>query len=139
MGLLARVAPQPRLGLPWPALLAGLVATAALPFLLGAVGAFRRAGTTVDPRDPSRSAVLVTGGVYRWTRNPMYLAMGLLLAAAAIGLDRLAAVPVVPLYLLWLDRGQIRREEEALALRFGAAYRDYCRRTRRWFGPQRPT
>lgn len=111
---------------------------AAVLFGLGAasagwgVAAFRRAQTTMSPTAPERVAALVTTGIYRWTRNPMYA--GLVLAAAgwALGLGNAAAFVGVPALAAYLQRFQIRPEERVLAARFGADYAAYCARVRRW-------
>lgn len=101
-------------------------------FLLGvsAVWLFHRQGTTVKPlREPAR---LVTEGVYRYSRNPMYLA--LLLAAAGIAMMLGSASPWLAVLGLGfiLDRVFVRGEEKLLGKHFGPVYEDYCRRVRRW-------
>ena len=108
-------------------LLAGGVA-----LIAAGLGNFRRAGTTVDPLDPSRASRLVTGGVYRRTRNPMYLGFALLLLAWAVRLSTLAGAIVVPLFVLFMNRFQIGPEERALDALFGEEYRGYRQRVRRW-------
>ncbi len=94
--------------------------------------AFKRAGTTVNPLKPERASALVTGGVYRLTRNPMYLGMTLALAGFATWLWWWPALLGPVAFVAWITRFQIRPEERALGLRFGAAYQDYRRRVRRW-------
>lgn len=111
---------------------------AALPLLGGAaIGvagflAFRRAGTTVDPLHPQAARRLVTAGVYRHTRNPMYLGLLLGLVAWAVWLANLAACAVPPLLVLYLGRFQIAPEERALEGRFGAEFVAYRNTVRRW-------
>jgi protein-S-isoprenylcysteine O-methyltransferase Ste14 len=107
-------------------LLIGIVAA------LAGVWEFRRAQTTVDPRDPGKSSALVTGGVYRFTRNPMYLGfLCLLLAWASVLWTPLAlAGPVV--FIAYMNRFQIGPEERMLSARFGASFQEYLRRVRRW-------
>lgn len=94
--------------------------------------AFRQAHTTINPLHPERSAVLVTGGIYRLTRNPMYIGLNLLLAAWAVWLGSLWAALMLPLGMAYLTRFQIQPEEAILREKFGSAYVDYCRRVRRW-------
>lgn len=94
--------------------------------------AFRQAHTTINPLHPERSAVLVTGGIYRLTRNPMYVGLSLLLAAWAVWLGSLWATLMLPLCMAYLTRFQIQPEEAILREKFGTAYVDYCRRVRRW-------
>ena len=107
-------------------------AVAAGVFVLPAVRAFRRSGTTVNPVRIEKASHLVTTGMYRLTRNPMYLAMVLLLIAIAFLLGSLWCLfgPVV--LMLYLTRFQIQPEERALAKIFGQPYHDYCARVRRW-------
>lgn len=109
----------------------GMLAAAAA---IGASGviAFRSRRTTVNPVRPHAATSLVTGGIFRWTRNPMYLALALALAALALYLSNLAALGLLPLFVAWMTRLQIVPEERALAARFGPEYRDYASRVRRW-------
>ena len=123
---------------PWlpPSIANGLSLALALLGLTACVAAlrpFRRAGTTVDPTRPERATTLVTSGIYRWSRNPMYLGMLLLLAGWTLHLGSLVALLVVPAcFLLYLDRFQVVAEERALATAFGEDYAAYARRVRRW-------
>jgi protein-S-isoprenylcysteine O-methyltransferase Ste14 len=112
--------------------LAPLPALSGLAIAFLGVYEFRRAATTVDPRYPERAAQLVQGGVFRLTRNPMYLGLLLLLAALVIWMRSLVAVIVLPLFVLYLGRFQIAVEERAMAKHFGAEYEAYRRRVRRW-------
>ena len=93
---------------------------------------FRKAKTTVNPLTPQRSSAVVTHGVYRFTRNPMYLGLLLILLGLAVYL----ASPWVLLgpvaFAAFITRFQIQPEERALTARFGATYTDYCARVRRW-------
>lgn len=127
--------------LAWPAAVLPLpghrvVAVAAgglgLALLFGAALQFRRARTTLDPRDPARTERFVAAGLYRWSRNPMYLGMALLLLGAALWTAHAVALALVAAFCAWLSAWQIRPEERALAARFGNAYTDYTRRVRRW-------
>lgn len=118
---------------------AGAVAAAAAIALASqAIARFRRAGTTVDPRDPSRASRLVTDGVFGFSRNPMYVALALLLSAWAWWLGSLAPWAVLPAFVAVITRLQIRPEELSLSARFGQDYIDYCLRVGRWFGAGRP-
>jgi protein-S-isoprenylcysteine O-methyltransferase Ste14 len=93
---------------------------------------FRRARTTVNPTTPQAATSMVRSGIYRHTRNPMYLGMLLVLAGWAVWLASLAAVAVLPVFVLYLNRLQIEPEERALASRFGADFEEYRRSVRRW-------
>ena len=93
---------------------------------------FRRARTTFNPLDPARASALVTTGIYRVTRNPMYLGMLLVLLGLAVWLGNAAPFVVPPLSVLLLNQLQIRPEERILRERFGAHYARYAGRVRRW-------
>jgi protein-S-isoprenylcysteine O-methyltransferase Ste14 len=94
--------------------------------------AFRASRTTISPLTPDRSSTLVTGGVYRVTRNPMYLGLALLLLAWAVHLSSLLPLAGLPLFVAYITRFQIRPEERALQERFGEQFAAYAARVRRW-------
>jgi protein-S-isoprenylcysteine O-methyltransferase Ste14 len=97
------------------------------------VTSFRRAQTTVDPTRPAKASALVVGGVYRLSRNPMYLGFLLLLLAWGVYLSHLPSLLLAPLaFVLYLNRFQITPEERALESLFGDEYRAYKREVRRW-------
>ncbi len=137
MWLLDRFLPVVALwGAPWSRLGWYLMAVAVLP-VLAAASLFKRAQTTINPLDPRKTTALVTGGIYRWSRNPMYLGLLLLLAGWAIHLGTLSPFAVPPLFALILARLQILPEERALRERFGDDYERYCRTVGRWLGRSR--
>ncbi|HEX4779590.1 MAG TPA: isoprenylcysteine carboxylmethyltransferase family protein [Usitatibacter sp.] len=74
---------------------------------------------------------LVTSGPYRIVRNPMYLGHIIFFVGLAIVLRSWIAAAVLGFHLVWFDR-RARADEARLALLFGDAYRDYCRRVKRW-------
>ncbi len=96
-----------------------------------ALGVFGAAGTPPEPWKPTRA--LATGGIYRWTRNPMYLGMAFLLLAAGLGFASPGIIGLLPLIILIIDRLVIAREERYLRELFAAEYGQYCARVRRWF------
>ncbi|GAA0679860.1 isoprenylcysteine carboxylmethyltransferase family protein [Marinobacterium maritimum] len=99
---------------------------------LMAVGHFFKAGTTVHPHCPEKSSCLVVHGIYRYSRNPMYLSLLLILVAWSLHLGWLLAPLGWVLFVLWITRFQIRPEERMLERLFGEEYRAYCRQVRRW-------
>jgi protein-S-isoprenylcysteine O-methyltransferase Ste14 len=99
---------------------------------LWAVASFARARTTINPLDPSRASTLVTGGIFRITRNPLCLSLLLLLIAYAVRLGSWAEWLGPVLFVAYVTRFQIIPEEEILARKFGAAFLAYKSRTRRW-------
>lgn len=117
--------------LPPPWHLAGLVPILAGIALAAAGRArFARVGTEIYTfREPGQ---LVTGGVFRLTRNPMYLGMALLLAGVALLLGSLSPLVVAAGFVVIADRWYIRFEEAAMTAKFGDAYRAYQQGTRRW-------
>ncbi|WP_027996587.1 methyltransferase family protein [Simplicispira psychrophila] len=110
-----------------------VLAVLGLCFDLAGLLAFRKAKTTTNPLTPQRSSSVVTGGVYRLTRNPMYLGLALLLLALAVFLASPWALLGPFVFAAFITRFQIQPEERALAQRFGAPYLDYCARVRRWW------
>jgi protein-S-isoprenylcysteine O-methyltransferase Ste14 len=114
------------------AVLAIMLAAIGLTVALSGVLQFRRAKTTVNPMTPDASSALVVQGVYKATRNPMYLGFALVLFAWALYLSNLAALLVFPAFVLYMNRFQILPEERALASRFGKAFSDYRQSVRRW-------
>ncbi len=94
--------------------------------------AFRRAGTTVNPLSPALATSLVTSGIYRYTRNPMYLGHSVILLGWALYLQNVAALAAFPAYMLYTTRFQIQPEERYLSARFPDAYAAFCRQAPRW-------
>ncbi|MBD3393386.1 MAG: hypothetical protein GF418_14765 [Chitinivibrionales bacterium] len=92
--------------------------------------AFHRAQTAVKPFE--ESTVLVTNGVFRMTRNPMYLGFVSILLGICILLGSLGPLAVVVLFAILMDRAYIRPEQEMLANRFGGEWDVYRKRVRRW-------
>lgn len=91
---------------------------------------FARARTNIHTfRDPE---VLVTGGLFRFTRNPMYLGFAVVALGAAAVLRALSAWSVAVAFIAVTDRWYILHEEEALRRVFGSRYAVYAARTRRW-------
>lgn len=108
----------------------GAIILAGLLLLVVANGLFTRAGTGVIPfRNVS---TLVTHGVYRYSRNPMYLGMVLVLAGCAVTVGAATALVVPVLFVLIIDRRFIRAEEQMLHELFPEEYAAYCARVRRW-------
>ena len=99
---------------------------------IGGVVAFRRARTTVNPMKPESASSLVGSGVYRITRNPMYVGLLLVLIAWATFLAAPLALPGPLAFLLYIGRFQIALEEAALTKLFGTEYAEYKAKVRRW-------
>jgi protein-S-isoprenylcysteine O-methyltransferase Ste14 len=108
----------------WVLLVGGLVLD------LSAVGFFRRFRTSLIPIRPSTT--LVTSGPYRFTRNPMYLGMGLVYLGLPLLLGYAWPYAFFPLAVILMDRLAIRHEESYLDRKFGEPYRRYRESVRRW-------
>ena len=96
------------------------------------VVAFRSKRTTVNPLTPSASSALVSGGVYRVSRNPMYLGFLLALAGWAVYLSNAGAILLLPAFVVYMTQYQIKPEERILLAKFGSEFAQYMSRVRRW-------
>ena len=120
------------LGIPNIVRIAAGVALFLIGMLLGGRGLalFRLAGTEVRPWMPSTA--LVTSGIYRFTRNPMYLGLTLCYAGLSLLADSaIALLCLIPLLVI-ITYGVIKREEHYLEVKFGEDYREYKGKVRRW-------
>lgn len=111
---------------------AGAIFLVGLVFPLAGVAAFRRARTTVDPRTPEASSALVCSGIYRFSRNPMYVGFAFWLLAWGVFLGPGWGLLGVVFFVLYMNHFQIAPEERALRALFGEEFRAYEQRVRRW-------
>ena len=132
MWLVARVVPALAVGIPWRVAAAIACAVLGAAIVLAGVAAFRQAHTTLNPTTPEASSAVVASGVYRWSRNPMYLGFLVLLAGWAVYLANLVSVLLLPAFVAYMNRFQIKPEERALEAKFGASYTSYKQQVRRW-------
>ena len=132
MWLATRYAPSLSVTIPARVFLAVFVAGFGIAVAVPAVKAFRTADTTVDPFSPDKASQLVVAGVYRFSRNPMYLGLLCLLIAWAAWLSNLVAFAWLVVFVLYMNRFQILPEERALTEQFGDGYRAYMASVRRW-------
>lgn len=101
-------------------------------FCLAGLRAFQRVGTTVNPVDPAAASMLVRSGVYRLSRNPMYLGFVFLLLAEVLWLQAPLGLAIVAAFVVWMTRFQIVPEERALRQQFGDEFKVYRAQVRRW-------
>jgi protein-S-isoprenylcysteine O-methyltransferase Ste14 len=132
MWLLARYVPIADASFPGHTIAAIALALLGLGVALAGVLEFRRLRTTVNPLHPEKASALVRGGIFRRTRNPMYLGMCMVLLAWALWLAELLALAGPLLFVLYMNRFQIGPEEKVMRKLFGAEYVDYERTVRRW-------
>jgi len=108
------------------------IVVAGLVFSAGGLLSFRRARTTVNPTTPEAASSLVSSGIYRITRNPMYVGLSLFLMAWAVFLSSAWALLGLVAFVLYIGRFQIAPEERALSKLFGSEYASYKATVRRW-------
>ena len=124
----------PKLDLPFEVRLGAALVIAAVGVVFDLLGllAFRAAKTTINPLKPQKTSALVTTGIYRLSRNPMYVGLVCFLLAWTAFLAALWPLAGPILFVFYVNRFQIEPEERLLAQRFGDAFRDYKARVRRW-------
>jgi protein-S-isoprenylcysteine O-methyltransferase Ste14 len=113
-------------------MMAVVIVATALAIELAGVLAFRRSRTTINPMAPDRSSTLVTTGIYRLTRNPMYVGLTMTLIGLALWWGGAWALVGPVAFVAYLTRFQIVPEERVLAAKFGTAFDEYRGRVRRW-------
>ena len=128
----SRLAPLLEIPGVWRLGTAAAILLAGIGFSAGGVLAFRRARTTLNPTKPEQASSLVRSGVYRITRNPMYVGLLCVLVAWAVFLSSAWALLGPVVYVLYIGRFQIAPEERALAALFGSEFADYQAKVRRW-------
>lgn len=118
--------------IPGQSILGGLLILAGIAVAVVAVRGFFQAETTIRPDEVDKASTLVTSGLYRFTRNPMYLGLALLIAGIGLGLGTIF-VPIVLAVFVWvITTKQIIPEERALENIFGQDYVSYKNDVRRW-------
>jgi protein-S-isoprenylcysteine O-methyltransferase Ste14 len=112
--------------------LAVTLAVAGAIIVLSGAASFRRARTTFNPMKPESTSSLVLSGIYKVSRNPMYLGFLLALFGWAVFLSNALAFIFLPAFIFYMNRFQIEPEEKALACKFGQEFDAYKSRVRRW-------
>lgn len=120
------------IALPWRSALALVFYIVGSAIILAGVLTFRRMKTTVNPLTPEATTTMVTSGIYRFTRNPMYLGFLLILVGWAIDLSNPLTFAFLPLFVWYMNRFQILPEERALSTKFSETFIRYKRSVRRW-------
>ena len=124
--------PSLALALPWRQGLAATISAVGILFMLAGLYEFQKAKTTFNPMTPDAASSVVTSGIYRVSRNPMYLGFLLVLIGWAIFLSHPLPFLFLPVFVLYMNRFQIVPEERALSAKFGKAYDSYQQGVRRW-------
>lgn len=94
---------------------------------------FWRNSTTANSHKPEKTSSLVTSGVYMFSRNPMYMALLIVLIAAAFRAGSLLGFLVLPLFVFYINHFQIKPEEEVMEEKFGDEFIAYKENVNRWF------
>ncbi len=113
-------------------IVAAVIAGCGIAIAVSGVLSFRRAQTTIHPGTPEKASAVVDAGMYRFSRNPMYLGLLLLLIGWVVFLGDAALAALLPLFIAYMTWFQIKPEERALEANFGDAYTAYKSRVRRW-------
>ena len=116
----------------WRTPFAIALAVVSLSVLIAAVAAFIVARTSINPMRPARASQLITSGVFKLTRNPIYVADLLLLTAWAVWLGNICNLLFLFVFFTLIQHVQMAAEERALSQLFGERYRAYCSTVRRW-------
>ncbi len=132
MWAVAKVGPQFSLELQVRYTLICTLIVVGVAFGLLGLTAFRASRTTINPLKPDQASALVTGGIYRVTRNPMYVGVTLLLFAWGTHLSSLLSLTGLLIFVMYITRFQIQPEERALGNIFGEEFSNYKKRVRRW-------
>jgi protein-S-isoprenylcysteine O-methyltransferase Ste14 len=129
---LSLVAPALTLALVQSTVIASALIVVGACVALAGVIAFRANGTTLNPTTPEKSSAVVSSGIYRFTRNPMYLGLALVLGGWATYLSNAASLLVLPAFVAYMNKFQIKPEERVLLAKFGTQFSEYMATVRRW-------
>lgn len=124
----------PALTVIWLQSTVAAAATALLGIVISLAGivTFKQAHTTIDPKQPAQTSTLISSGVYRYSRNPMYLGVLLVLLGWAIYLGNLLSILGALIFVAYITRFQIIPEERLLREKFGDEFQFYKNKVRRW-------
>ena len=100
--------------------------------LISAVRLFRKDKTTVNPLSPEQATKLVTDGIFKYSRNPMYLGMALVLGSIAVFFNLIGGIILIALFCAYITKFQIFPEEKAMRDLFPDDFDKYTKATRRW-------
>ena len=116
----------------WNIYISGFFLLWGLIIIAFAVFKFAKTKTTVDPTKPSKTSSLVISGIYRITRNPMYLGMLFLIISFTFYKLSLVGAIVIPSFIFYINKYQIEPEEYEMRKKFGENFEDYCKKVDRW-------
>ena len=122
----------PKIHIGMEKILGSVLIISGLIVIASAIILFKKNKTTVTPLDPSRSTKLITRGIYKYSRNPMYLGLLLIIISTTIFYLNIFSITTPIIFYFWINKFQIKREEIFLTEKFGKEYLLYKTKTRRW-------
>jgi len=132
MWCVAEVSPWAVVQIPGKVLVASVLWGAGVVLIIIGAVAFISAKTTVNPLMPELTTSIVTRGIYKLSRNPMYVGFFMILVAWAVFLGNILSTVLLPLFVVYMNQFQITPEENALLAKFGDEYARYLKSVRRW-------
>ena len=118
--------------IPFQSLISILILSVGILILLNPVLKFKKSKTTINPIKFKKVNKLVTSGIYKYSRNPMYLGLLMIVISTSIFYLNIYSILTPLFFYLWINRFQIKREEVFLTKKFGEDYLSYKKKTRRW-------
>lgn len=100
--------------------------------LIMSIKKFNHEETTINPLKPEQASKLLTTGVYAFSRNPMYLGLTGILIGIFLFLGSWFGIVIIPIFVIYITKYQIKPEEYAMNKKFGGQYQSYCNKVRRW-------
>ena len=113
-------------------IVSGLSLLIGIGVLVSAVASFRKQKTTVNPLDIEKASSLVISGVFKYSRNPMYLGMVFILLSIALQFNLIGGIILTLLFAIFITRFQIIPEEVVMEKLFKEEFDSYKKKTRRW-------
>ena len=118
--------------IPFQSLISIFILSMGILILLNPVLKFKKSKTTINPIKFKKVNKLVTSGIYKYSRNPMYLGLLMIVISSSIFYLNIYSILTPLFFYLWINRFQIKREEVFLTEKFGEDYLSYKKKTRRW-------
>ena len=118
--------------IPFQSLISIFILSIGILILLNPVLKFKKSKTTINPIKFKKVNKLVTSGIYKYSRNPMYLGLLMIVISSSIFYLNIYSILTPLFFYLWINRFQIKREEVFLEEKFGQEYLSYKTKTRRW-------
>ena len=122
----------PKVKINWGDVFGSIIIIFGIIMILSAIILFKKYQTTITPLNPSKATKLITDGIYKFSRNPMYLGLLLVLLGISFMINIIGGFLLIPLFILYLNLFQIIPEENAMVDLFKDEFLDYKKNVRRW-------